>query len=118
MRFVGRPFKGRLTRGIKRAALLVSLGCVVFGASTRAQQPADVKTVHVQGSVYYSRFSSFIFQAPTGEIEENLPVYEYRQAKADYYGFELESDAKFGKACDGRQRTGLGDARLRMFALR
>ena len=54
--------------------------------------------VHVQGSIYYSRFSNFIFQAPTGEIEDNLPVYEYRQGKADYYGFELESDVKFGQA--------------------
>ena len=26
------------------------------------------------------------------------PVYEYRQGKADYYGFELQGDAKFGKA--------------------
>jgi iron complex outermembrane recepter protein len=54
--------------------------------------------VHVQGSIYYSRFSNFIFQVPTGEIEDGLPVYEYRQGKSDYYGFELESDLKFGKA--------------------
>lgn len=54
--------------------------------------------VHVQGSLYYSRFSNFIFQAPTGEIEDGLPIYEYRQCKADYYGFELESDLKFRKA--------------------
>src|SRR5438270_3930026 len=55
--------------------------------------------VHFQGSIYYSRFSNFIFQAPTGEIEDNnLAVYEYRQGKADYYGFELESEIKFGKA--------------------
>ena len=55
--------------------------------------------VHVQGSIYYSRFSNFIFQAPTGEIEDNnLPVYEYRQGNADYEGFELETDVKFGKA--------------------
>ena len=54
--------------------------------------------IHVQGSVFYSRFSNFIFQAPTGEIEDGLPVYEYREGKADYYGFEVESDVKFGKA--------------------
>jgi iron complex outermembrane receptor protein len=54
--------------------------------------------VHVQGSVYYSRFSSFIYQAPTGAIEDGLPVYQYRQGKADYYGFELQGDAKLGKA--------------------
>jgi len=54
--------------------------------------------VHVQGSVYYSRFSNFVFQAPNGEIEDDLPVYQYREGKADYYGFELETDVKFGKA--------------------
>jgi iron complex outermembrane receptor protein len=54
--------------------------------------------VHVQGSIYYSKFSNFIFQAPTGEVRDGLPVFSYRQGKADYYGFELQSDAKFGKA--------------------
>ena len=54
--------------------------------------------IHVQGSVFYSRFSNFIFQAPTGEIDDGLPVYEYREGKADYYGFEVESDVKFGNA--------------------
>jgi iron complex outermembrane receptor protein len=54
--------------------------------------------VHVQGSLYYSKFSNFIFQAPTGEIRDGLPVFSYRQGKADYYGFELQGDARFGKA--------------------
>ena len=54
--------------------------------------------IHLQGSIYYSRFSNFIFQAPTGEIRDSLPVYSYRQGEANYYGFELQSDAKFGRA--------------------
>jgi iron complex outermembrane receptor protein len=54
--------------------------------------------LHVQGSLYYSRFSNFIFQAPTGEVRDALPVFEYRQGKANYYGFELQGDAKFGQA--------------------
>ena len=54
--------------------------------------------VHVQASLYYSRFSNFLYQAPTGEIADGLPLYEYFQGKADYYGFEIESDAKFGQA--------------------
>jgi iron complex outermembrane receptor protein len=54
--------------------------------------------VHVQGSVYYSRFGSFIYQAPTGANEDDLPVYVYGQGKANYYGFELAADARFGKA--------------------
>ena len=54
--------------------------------------------VHIQGSVYYSHFTNFIFQAPTGEVRDGLPVYAYSEGKANYYGFELQADAKFGKA--------------------
>ena len=54
--------------------------------------------IHVQGSLYYSKFSNFIFQAPTGAIRDGLPVFTYREGKADYYGFELGADTKFGKA--------------------
>ena len=54
--------------------------------------------VHLQGSLYYSRFSNFIFQAPTGAVRDGLPVFSYREGKADYYGFELQGDARFGRA--------------------
>ena len=53
--------------------------------------------LHVQGSIYYSYFANFIYQAPTGEARDGLPVFSYREGKANYYGFELQSDAKFGK---------------------
>jgi iron complex outermembrane receptor protein len=54
--------------------------------------------VHVQASVYYSRFTNFIFQAPAGTVRDGLPVFTYRQGKADYYGFELGADSRFGRA--------------------
>ena len=57
-----------------------------------------VGSLHVQGSVYYSRFNNFIYLAPTDDVRDDLPVYDYRQGKAEYLGFELGSDAKFGKA--------------------
>ena len=49
-------------------------------------------------TAYYSHFSNFIFQAPTGEIEDELPVFQYLQGKADYYGFEVEANAELGNA--------------------
>ena len=54
--------------------------------------------VHVTGNLYYSRFSNFIFQAPTGAEEEDLPVLQFLEGKANYYGFELQGDAKLGQA--------------------
>ncbi len=54
--------------------------------------------LHLTGNLYYSRFSNFIFQTPTGAIEDDLPVFEFRGGKATYYGFELQGDAKFGQA--------------------
>ena len=54
--------------------------------------------VRLTAIAYYSRFSNFIFQAPTGEIEDQLPVFEYSQGRANYYGFEVEANARLGTA--------------------
>ncbi len=54
--------------------------------------------VTMTATAYYNHFSNFIFQAPSGEIEDDLPVYQYRQGKAEYYGFELETNAELGNA--------------------
>jgi iron complex outermembrane receptor protein len=54
--------------------------------------------IKLTASAYYNRFSNFIFQAPTGEIEDDLPVFQYLQGKANYYGFEVEANAELGNA--------------------
>ena len=54
--------------------------------------------VHLTATAYYNHFSNYIFQVPTGEVEDDLPVFAYRQGKANYYGFELESRAELGDA--------------------
>ena len=48
-------------------------------------------------TAYVTRFANFIYQAPTGEIADDLPVFAYRQGKARYRGFEAEVKAKIGK---------------------
>jgi len=63
----------------------------------------NIGALHVQASLYYSRFSNFLYQAPTGEIViepdgHGLPLYENFEGKARYYGFEVDSDVKFGRA--------------------
>jgi iron complex outermembrane receptor protein len=52
--------------------------------------------VHLTANLYYERFSNFIFQSFTGEIRDDLPVFQFFNGKANYYGFELQGDAKLG----------------------
>jgi iron complex outermembrane receptor protein len=50
------------------------------------------------GNLYYNHFGNFIFQAPTGATQDDLPVFQYRAGKADFYGFEAQLQAKLGQA--------------------
>jgi iron complex outermembrane recepter protein len=48
-------------------------------------------------SAYYNRFRNFIYEAQTGEIEDDLPVFEFRQANARYWGIEAQASAELAK---------------------
>jgi iron complex outermembrane receptor protein len=61
--------------------------------------------VRVQGdgfslaaTAFANRFDDFIFQADTGEEEDELPVFQYFQRGARYYGFEAEASATLFEA--------------------
>ncbi len=41
-------------------------------------------------SAYYNDYTDYIYASPTGEIEDDLPVYAYLQNGAKFYGFEAE----------------------------
>jgi iron complex outermembrane recepter protein len=45
---------------------------------------------HIAAAAYYSGFSNFIYEVPTEQEEDGLPVYEYRQGGARYTGFEVD----------------------------
>ncbi len=45
-------------------------------------------------SFYYSDFDNFIFETPTGDIEDDLPVFQFQQADARHYGAEIEGSFK------------------------
>ena len=67
--------------------------------------------VQFTGNLYYSHFGNFIFQAPTGEAEDDLPVFEFRSGEANFYGFEAQLEAKLGEALGIKWRGELqGDA--------
>jgi len=46
--------------------------------------------VHWHVSLFYSDFSDYIYADPTGAEEDGLPVYEYLQGDAEFYGLEAE----------------------------
>ncbi len=60
-----------------------------------------------EASAYHTWFSDFIYQDLTGAVQDGLPVFQFRQADAKYYGFEVEGSvtlARFGEtelAVDG-----------------
>lgn len=49
------------------------------------------------GSVYYSWFDGFIYETPTGEIEDDLPVFQFLQDDARYYGAEFEASVRLAQ---------------------
>src|SRR3546814_6572155 len=45
-------------------------------------------------SAYHSWFDNYIYDVRTGAVEDGLPVFQYMQGKARYFGFEAEASAK------------------------
>ncbi|HYJ30620.1 MAG TPA: TonB-dependent receptor [Allosphingosinicella sp.] len=68
-----------------------SLGAELY---VRADRPGYDLTA----SLFYSRFSNYIFQSATGEVEDELPVFQYLQRDATYWGFELGASATLARA--------------------
>ena len=51
-------------------------------------------------SAYQSWFDNYIYETPTGAEIDELPVYQYAQADARYYGFEAEASVDLAKIGD------------------
>ncbi|PXW68108.1 iron complex outermembrane receptor protein [Blastomonas natatoria] len=47
---------------------------------------------------FYNRFDDFIIDVPTGLEEDELPVFQFIQNDAKYYGIEAEASAVFARA--------------------
>ncbi|HKR23863.1 MAG TPA: TonB-dependent receptor, partial [Allosphingosinicella sp.] len=48
----------------------------------------------VSASIFHSWFDGYIYETPTGAIQDDLPVFEYRQDDARYFGVELEGSVR------------------------
>ncbi|MEE4453068.1 TonB-dependent receptor [Novosphingobium resinovorum] len=55
-----------------------------------------------EASAYHSWFSNFIYEDLTGEVEDGLPVYAFRQADARYYGFEAQGTLTLARIGDAK----------------
>lgn len=53
-------------------------------------------------SAYYNDFSNFIYQTPTSEVEDELPVYAFAAAGAEQYGFEAEANLTLARIGDAK----------------
>ncbi len=51
----------------------------------------------ISASFYQSWFKGFIFETPTGAVEDDLPVFQFSQANARYYGAEFEASVKLAQ---------------------
>ncbi|NJC33305.1 iron complex outermembrane receptor protein [Sphingomonas jejuensis] len=73
------------------------------GAELVLRGGGDAFRFEVSG--YYNDFSNFIFQAPTGEEEDGLPVYAYQSAGAEQWGLEGEVSARLARIGEGEVRV-------------
>ncbi len=48
-------------------------------------------------SLFHSWFDGYIYEQPTGTVEDDLPVFEYRQDDARYFGIELEGSVRLAR---------------------
>jgi iron complex outermembrane receptor protein len=53
---------------------------------------------NLTATAYASHFSNFLYQVPTGEVRDDLPVYASREGSANYTGFEVDADVNIGEA--------------------
>ncbi|MDP5279781.1 TonB-dependent receptor [Sphingomonas sp. DG1-23] len=51
----------------------------------------------LSAAAYYNWFTDYIYDSPTGAIEDDLPVFQYNQADARYYGFEVQGSARLAR---------------------
>ena len=58
---------------------------------------ASVSGYQLNATLYANRFDNYIFQAATGQEEDGLPVFQYFQSGATYWGIELGATAPLGE---------------------
>jgi iron complex outermembrane receptor protein len=58
----------------------------------------DSDDVQLSATIYANLFNDYIFEAETGAEQDGLPVFQYLQRDATYYGFETSASVVFARA--------------------
>lgn len=58
--------------------------------------------VQLNATLFYNRFDNYIFSAATGAEQDALPVFQYLQRDATYWGFEIGANAQVARIGDWR----------------
>ena len=51
----------------------------------------------INAAVFHSWFDGYIYETPTGAIADDLPVFQYRQDDARYFGVEIEGSVRLAR---------------------
>jgi iron complex outermembrane receptor protein len=54
----------------------------------------------LSASLYYSWFDGYIYDNPNGQVRDDLPVFQYYQANARYYGAEFDGSVTLAQLGD------------------
>ena len=58
--------------------------------------------IQLNATLFYNRFDNYIFSTATGAEQDELPVFQYFQRDATYWGFELGANAQVARVGDWR----------------
>ncbi len=58
----------------------------------------DSDNIELSATVYANFFDDYIFETETGAEQDELPVFQFFQQDATYYGFEASASARVGSA--------------------
>ncbi len=61
-----------------------------LGIEIVARSETDIMAL--SGSLFYTDYSDFIFESATGSMMDGLPVFQFSQSDAAFYGWEAEAD--------------------------
>ena len=64
-------------------------------------------STRIQAHAWIARYDGFIEERPTGEVYDDLPVFNFRQTDADFVGFEVEATQTLLTRAEGRLEASL-----------